>query len=607
MDLIYANEIRIDQGVLQNYTLDLAYGSGENDFECKMDLKEPECKPGYYLYIDGTEYGGIIDAIAVDTESETLTYKGRTWHGILNSKVIEPDAGEDYWYAKGEANAVIGQILERVEIGIPFAASAEDSGIKVNYPLRYRTLYEGISAMLEDKHAKLIISWENGNVVLSAKLITDYSLMEEFDSSQIAFGLEKHFRHVNHLICLGSGELKDRHVIHLFCDENGGVQPYLLDPGKEPLQDSDYILDKRNQLYFGKEEYTAVYDYNTAETAENYKPMEEKPDNWDASYDDYYKKSGNGYHQLERNIQDVYTLLTSQPPDWNRYERYYTYSSEYDSYEPITGDLVETYTALSRKPAKWDENYTEYYKKSGSEYESLAAVEKYTLLSAKPDDWEKNYNAYYRTDGTTYYNIYGDSVDAYILQSQQPSDWQAKWTDYYSLVSGQFEKLEVTFAYLGKAPIWRKNSFYTKGYDTVAPEYGSGTLEKVYEKTMVAPAFTAGAVYKKTESYTKAWQANTYYELKAEQDLGIEFVPGAYFEQVFDNYAELAEGGLERLAELNNLDVLDIDLEETAQTYDIGDVVGARENITGIFVSQKVTKKIIKIEKDIVSIRYEVS
>ena len=36
MDLIYADENRIDLGVLQDYKFDLAYGESENDFELSL-------------------------------------------------------------------------------------------------------------------------------------------------------------------------------------------------------------------------------------------------------------------------------------------------------------------------------------------------------------------------------------------------------------------------------------------------------------------------------------------------------------------------------------------------------------------------------------------
>lgn len=83
MDLIYADENRIDLGVLQDYKFDLAYGESENDFECMVLLDNNPCQQDYILYIEGTEYGGIIDSIAPDPDNNKLAYKGRTWHGVL--------------------------------------------------------------------------------------------------------------------------------------------------------------------------------------------------------------------------------------------------------------------------------------------------------------------------------------------------------------------------------------------------------------------------------------------------------------------------------------------------------------------------------------------
>ena len=51
---------------------------------------------------------------------------------------------------------------------------------------------------------------------------------------------------INHLICLGLGELKNRTVIHLYADANGVIS--------------------RTQTQFGSDEVTNVYDYAGAET-----------------------------------------------------------------------------------------------------------------------------------------------------------------------------------------------------------------------------------------------------------------------------------------------------------------------------------------------------
>ena len=82
------DERKRDIGVMQNFTLDLAYGEDENNFELTTVTENNVCQSGYYIYAEGTDYGGIIDGIEVKTNSGLLCYKGRTWHGILESKII---------------------------------------------------------------------------------------------------------------------------------------------------------------------------------------------------------------------------------------------------------------------------------------------------------------------------------------------------------------------------------------------------------------------------------------------------------------------------------------------------------------------------------------
>lgn len=72
MDLIYADENKIEIGVIPEYELDIAFGSDENDFELTLDVSSHCCKAGYYIYIEDTEYGGIVDKIEIDTSAGTV-------------------------------------------------------------------------------------------------------------------------------------------------------------------------------------------------------------------------------------------------------------------------------------------------------------------------------------------------------------------------------------------------------------------------------------------------------------------------------------------------------------------------------------------------------
>ena len=81
---------------------------------------------------------------------------------------------------------------------------------------------------------------------------------------------------------------------------------------------------------------------------------------------------------------------------------------------------------------------------------------------------------------------------------------------------------------------------------------------------------------------------------------------GKFFRKATDRYAVMVAGAIERLKEYSASDELGIDLEETDQVYDVGDIVGTREEVTGMEAIQEVVKKIIRITNDDITIRYEV-
>lgn len=250
MDVIYTDSYRQDVGVLKDYTFDLAFGKDENDFELSLDVNNHCCTEDCLVYIEGTEYGGIIDAIGVVTKDEKLTYKGRTWHGILASKIITPNTGEAYFTVSGELNQVIGSVIERIGLTDMFVASEENSLHSVtNYSFdRYCDAYAGIKKMVASADCKLKFEFKNGKVVLSALPIVDYSQDEQFDNDQVEMQIEKTYNHPNHLICLGKGELEKRTYIHLYMHENGEVKEYW------------------SSIHHGLTEITAVYDYPNAES-----------------------------------------------------------------------------------------------------------------------------------------------------------------------------------------------------------------------------------------------------------------------------------------------------------------------------------------------------
>jgi hypothetical protein len=266
MDLIYTNAKRVDQGVMSAYDFDLSFGVNENDYEITLGVDEPLLEFGAFVYVEGTEYGGIVDGIKSDTNGETVTYMGRTWHGIINSKVIQPDSGADYLVVSGDANAVLADLITRLGLSGLFAAREGLSNVYIsNYKFpRYCKGYDGIRDMLADSNAKLKISWENQSVQLFAEPIVDYT-EDPVDGDIASLSVEQHRQKVNHLICLGAGELAEREVIHLYVDQFGRIGDVQYYTGIDEVVETYDNPTSDDLRADGTETLKALRDNDTAE------------------------------------------------------------------------------------------------------------------------------------------------------------------------------------------------------------------------------------------------------------------------------------------------------------------------------------------------------
>jgi hypothetical protein len=68
---------------------------------------------------------------------------------------------------------------------------------------------------------------------------------------------------------------------------------------------------------------------------------------------------------------------------------------------------------------------------------------------------------------------------------------------------------------------------------------------------------------------------------------------------------DLVANGIERLKELMQQDDLSVDVNEVDDPYDIGDLVGAVDYITGVQIIVPVNKKIVTIRNGIVTINIQ--
>ena len=85
VDLIITDSNHVDVRSAADFTLDCAWGKEENDFELVVSGAST-IDAGAYIYVDGSECGGVVDAMEDQLTSgvSTLTYSGA--HGTACSR-----------------------------------------------------------------------------------------------------------------------------------------------------------------------------------------------------------------------------------------------------------------------------------------------------------------------------------------------------------------------------------------------------------------------------------------------------------------------------------------------------------------------------------------
>ena len=229
---------------------------GENDFSLTIPVNvwnEHEMGFDSRFYIPGTEIGGIIQDYTVITKDRSIKATGDVFRGLLKNHIIEPPEGEAYLLVNGDANDIIKMLTADYD---GLFAVEQNSGIQINnYQFsRYVSVLDGITKMLGDNGARLHIESSHNEdkylkIKLGARKINDYSDTLIYGSdNRVNFKARDYRRGINHLICLGQGELEERLVLHLYVQKDGTI-------GKD-------------KYYTGLSERTEVYEYSSVEDIE---------------------------------------------------------------------------------------------------------------------------------------------------------------------------------------------------------------------------------------------------------------------------------------------------------------------------------------------------
>ena len=252
MDIILANKSLAEQCVIyKDYSLDF-------DTTNTMDYKLTATRAIYnklstatYLYIPGTEYGGIIDSITHNTSDDSIVASGRSFRGLLNSKIIAPDNGQDYKVVSGNLAEILDSILAENNLDYLYMIDPALTWITLNnYQIaRYCSVLYLLNALEGKTGLSLYLAWsaKYHKVIITYRQPIDWTSTSLYVQADITTTKTSH--KVNHLICLGSGELKDRMRVDLYVDTQGRISTV--------------------QSIVGADEYTQVYDYSNAKDVDD--------------------------------------------------------------------------------------------------------------------------------------------------------------------------------------------------------------------------------------------------------------------------------------------------------------------------------------------------
>lgn len=232
---------------IEDFTLDVAFGADENALTLTVEEKSAPAA-GQLVYIDATEYGGVIDQVKRGSgrgATGTVECKGRTWHGILAGRRLSPDSGSGYLTVNGKVGDVLTSLIARMGLESLFKAASDDSTVSYTFS-RFCDGYSGLMSCAKANGRKLAIRRMDGYIELSMPPIVDYA--NKVDSDLLDFTITSVHRCVNHLLCAGTGQLENRAIVHFYADENGNVS--------------------HKQTLFGIDEICALYDYSNASISE---------------------------------------------------------------------------------------------------------------------------------------------------------------------------------------------------------------------------------------------------------------------------------------------------------------------------------------------------
>lgn len=226
--LIHADSNRDEIGVISDFNkfdAQIHHNANltDNTFQLEMSVgawQDDKIMRGDYVYIDNSEFGGLVRSVEKNTSSDTVIIKGALWRALLAMRIIVPPEGQAYKkYTSTELNAMIADVIGNDYADL-FSVSQASTGTTITYQFRYQTKLAGLSKALLKAGYSLSCIYDAAvqRVIVQARHCLDYSDYADI-SSDLGIGLSITSGRIddyNHCIALGRGELTERMIRELW-------------------------------------------------------------------------------------------------------------------------------------------------------------------------------------------------------------------------------------------------------------------------------------------------------------------------------------------------------------------------------------------------------
>jgi hypothetical protein len=298
MELIHADSSLTELQCIDCFEkFDCEITAGESDSSNDWELRIPQScwqrmpvLEGHFVYIEGTEWGGIVEKTEHSASDMTVRLYGASWRGMLSRCAVCPDSGNTHFeIAEQDGNDVLRLLTERSGSDL-LSAEEGQSGVTCGGRIRYKSLLYAANELFSEHNAHLSVCFKEGGIVLSCEQNRDRSNDIEFSQEyHFELGYSSQSAKYNHIVALGSGTMLERDMLELWLLPDGTIT--------EEAQTGEG--EENGGQLLNHNLGTLIYDYSSVDSEETLRDYARKKLREAAAYKEF-EISVSGYDaQLE--------------------------------------------------------------------------------------------------------------------------------------------------------------------------------------------------------------------------------------------------------------------------------------------------------------------